>query len=121
MSSWRVLALADRHRALGSKLEHWNGMGTTLTYDTLLAGSLLATGCRRAWEDVVGAGKRLAFAPVCNRADTAARLTKPCGWFQASAVDCGRKNENGLAPAMADDRWVPRSRRGALALLGFDL
>lgn len=31
--SWRISALADRHRALGSKLEDWNGMGTPWFYD----------------------------------------------------------------------------------------
>jgi aminomethyltransferase len=30
--SWRTTVLADRHRALGSKLEDWNGMGTPWTY-----------------------------------------------------------------------------------------
>ena len=30
--SWRYSALTDRHRALGSKLEDWNGMGTAWTY-----------------------------------------------------------------------------------------
>src|SRR5882757_4233499 len=30
--SWRYSVLADRHRALGSKLEDWNGMGTAWTY-----------------------------------------------------------------------------------------
>lgn len=33
-SSWRVSALADRHRAMGSKLEDWNGMGTAWSYET---------------------------------------------------------------------------------------
>ena len=32
-ASWRFSALADRHRALGSKLEDWSGMGTAWTYD----------------------------------------------------------------------------------------
>lgn len=31
--SWRYSVLAERHRALGSKLEDWNGMGTAWTYD----------------------------------------------------------------------------------------
>src|SRR5271154_7579244 len=31
--TWRYSALADRHRALGAKLEDWNGMGTAWTYD----------------------------------------------------------------------------------------
>ena len=30
--SWRFSTLAERHRALGSKLEDWNGMGTAWTY-----------------------------------------------------------------------------------------
>jgi aminomethyltransferase len=30
--SWRTSVLADRHRALGSKLEDWNGMGSAWTY-----------------------------------------------------------------------------------------
>ena len=30
--TWRTSVLADRHRALGSKLEDWNGMGTAWTY-----------------------------------------------------------------------------------------
>jgi aminomethyltransferase len=30
----RTSALADRHRALGSGLENWNGMGTAWTYDS---------------------------------------------------------------------------------------
>ena len=35
--SWRTTVLADRHRALGSKLEDWNGMGTAWTYATDMA------------------------------------------------------------------------------------
>lgn len=31
--SWRHSTLASRHRALGSNLEDWNGMGTAWTYD----------------------------------------------------------------------------------------
>ena len=31
--SWRFSVLGDRHRALGSKLEDWSGMGTAWTYD----------------------------------------------------------------------------------------
>ena len=35
--SWRISALAERHRALGSNLEDWNGMGTAWTYSSDLA------------------------------------------------------------------------------------
>ena len=33
VNSWRISALASRHRALGSALEDWNGMGTPWFYD----------------------------------------------------------------------------------------
>ncbi len=33
VNSWRISALASRHRALGSALEDWNGMGTAWFYD----------------------------------------------------------------------------------------
>ncbi|NHT77095.1 aminomethyl transferase family protein [Rhizobiaceae bacterium CRRU44] len=32
-ASWRFSTLADRHRALGSALEDWSGMGTAWSYD----------------------------------------------------------------------------------------
>jgi len=32
-NSWRFSALMDRHRALGSNLEDWSGMGTAWSYD----------------------------------------------------------------------------------------
>lgn len=32
-NSWRFSALGDRHRALGSNLEDWSGMGTAWSYD----------------------------------------------------------------------------------------
>jgi aminomethyltransferase len=31
-NSWRFSALMDRHRALGSNLEDWSGMGTAWSY-----------------------------------------------------------------------------------------
>ncbi len=36
-NSWRISALRDRHLALGSQLEDWNGMGTAWTYHSDLA------------------------------------------------------------------------------------
>ena len=32
-NSWRFSTLGDRHRALGSNLEDWSGMGTAWSYD----------------------------------------------------------------------------------------
>ena len=54
---WRVSALADRHRALGSELEDWNGMGTAWTYATSLADAHEAIRTRAGLMDVSGLKK----------------------------------------------------------------
>jgi aminomethyltransferase len=55
--SWRYSALADRHRALGSKLEDWNGMGTAWTYDKPVAGDHVAIRTKAGLMDVSGLKK----------------------------------------------------------------
>jgi aminomethyltransferase len=55
--SWRISALADRHRALGSELEDWNGMGTAWTYATDLADAHEAIRTRAGLMDVSGLKK----------------------------------------------------------------
>ena len=55
--SWRSSALADRHRALGSELEDWNGMGTAWTYATSLADAHEAIRTRAGLMDVSGLKK----------------------------------------------------------------
>src|ERR1700728_3472864 len=55
--SWRTSALADRHRALGSELEDWNGMGTAWTYATSLADAHEAIRTRAGLMDVSGLKK----------------------------------------------------------------
>ena len=57
-NSWRISALAERHRALGSKLEDWNGMGTAWTYEaTTLADAHEAIRTRAGLMDVSGLKK----------------------------------------------------------------
>ena len=56
-NSWRVTALADRHKALGSNLEDWNGMGTPWTYDGDLADSHEAIRTKAGLMDVSGLKK----------------------------------------------------------------
>jgi len=57
-ASWRISALADRHRALGSALEDWNGMGTAWTYTaTSLAEGHVAIRTRAGLMDVSGLKK----------------------------------------------------------------
>lgn len=57
-NSWRISVLAERHRALGSKLEDWNGMGTAWTYEaTTLADAHEAIRTRAGLMDVSGLKK----------------------------------------------------------------
>ena len=55
--SWRTTILADRHRALGSQLEDWNGMGTAWTYASELADAHEAIRTRAGLMDVSGLKK----------------------------------------------------------------
>lgn len=55
--SWRYAALGDRHRALGSKLEDWNGMPTAWSYASDLAGDHVAIRTRAGLMDVSGLKK----------------------------------------------------------------
>lgn len=56
-NSWRISALADRHRALGSALEDWNGMGTAWTYASDLADEHEAIRTKAGLMDVSGLKK----------------------------------------------------------------
>jgi aminomethyltransferase len=55
--SWRISALSDRHRALGSKLEDWNGMGTAWTYAKDVAVDHVAIRTKAGLMDVSGLKK----------------------------------------------------------------
>jgi aminomethyltransferase len=55
--SWRHSVLADRHRALGSQLEDWNGMGTAWTYAKDIAEDHAAIRTRAGLMDVSGLKK----------------------------------------------------------------
>lgn len=56
-SSWRFSALADRHRALGSRLEDWSGMGTPWSYDSDLTSAHEAIRTTAGLMDVSGLKK----------------------------------------------------------------
>lgn len=56
-NSWRISALADRHRALGSNLEDWNGMGTPWFYDHDPADDHVAIRTKAGLMDVSGLKK----------------------------------------------------------------
>jgi aminomethyltransferase len=56
-ASWRFSALADRHRALGSVLEDWSGMGTAWTYDKDIHEEHVAIRTKAGLMDVSGLKK----------------------------------------------------------------
>ena len=72
--SWRTSVLADRHRALGSKLEDWNGMGTAWTYAKDVAQDHVAIRTKAGLMDVSGLKKLHLVGPhasaVLNYATT---------------------------------------------------
>ncbi len=55
--TWRHSVLADRHRALGSRLEDWNGMGTAWTYAKEVAQDHVAIRTKAGLMDVSGLKK----------------------------------------------------------------
>jgi aminomethyltransferase len=61
--SWRTSVLADRHRALGSKLEDWNGMGTAWTYAHDMALDHVAIRTKAGLMDVSGLKKLYLTGP----------------------------------------------------------
>ena len=56
-ASWRFSTLADRHRALGSNLEDWSGMGTAWSYDGDPAAEYTAIRTKAGLMDVSGLKK----------------------------------------------------------------
>ena len=56
-ASWRFSALAERHRAMGSTLEDWSGMGTAWTYDKDQEEEYLAIRTKAGMMDVSGLKK----------------------------------------------------------------
>ncbi|MFM9858632.1 aminomethyltransferase family protein [Pseudoxanthobacter sp. M-2] len=55
--SWRFSTLADRHRALGSKLEDWSGMGTAWSYSGDADAEYVAIRTKAGLMDVSGLKK----------------------------------------------------------------
>ncbi|MFI4890503.1 MAG: aminomethyltransferase family protein [Steroidobacterales bacterium] len=72
--SWRTSVLADRHRALGSKLEDWNGMGTAWTYNKDVSVDHVAIRTKAGLMDVSGLKKLYLVGPhasaILNTATT---------------------------------------------------
>ncbi len=62
-TSWRFSVLDDRHRALGSNLEDWSGMGTAWTYAKNIADEHVAVRTKAGLMDVSGLKKMHLVGP----------------------------------------------------------
>lgn len=73
-NSWRFSALASRHRAMGSELEDWSGMGTAWSYDKNQEEEYLAIRTNAGFMDVSGLKKLHITGPhashIIDRATT---------------------------------------------------
>ncbi len=95
-ASWRFSALADRHRAMGSDLEDWSGMGTAWSYDKDQEEEYLAIRTKAGFMDVSGLKKVHIIGPhagqVIDRATTRnVEKIKPGRSSYACMLDDGGK------------------------------
>ncbi|MEH7829157.1 aminomethyltransferase family protein [Gemmobacter denitrificans] len=65
-NSWRFSTLADRHRALGSNLEDWSGMGTAWSYDGDPMAEYMAIRTKAGLMDVSGLKKVHITGPAAS-------------------------------------------------------
>ena len=65
-NSWRFSALADRHRALGSALEDWSGMGTAWSYAGDPVAEYMAIRAKAGLMDVSGLKKVHITGPAAS-------------------------------------------------------
>jgi len=65
-NSWRFSALADRHRALGSSLEDWSGMGTAWSYAGDPEAEYMAIRTKAGLMDVSGLKKVQITGPAAS-------------------------------------------------------
>ena len=65
-NSWRFSALGDRHRALGSNLEDWSGMGTAWSYAGDADAEYLAIRTKAGLMDVSGLKKVHVTGPAAS-------------------------------------------------------
>jgi aminomethyltransferase len=110
--TWRHSALADRHRALGSKLEDWNGMGTAWTYAKDVAQDHVAIRTKAALMDVSGLKKLHLVGPhasaVLNFAITrdVAKIPPGKSSYACMLNDAGYFIEDCLCYRTAPNAWM---------------
>ena len=123
-NSWRISALADRHRALGSKLEDWIGMGTAWSYDHPLADDHVAIRTRAGLMDVSGLKKLHLVGPhatpILDYAATrnAEKIAPGRSAYTAFLDDEGKFVDDGILFRTGPNDWlVVHGGGGAYELL----
>jgi aminomethyltransferase len=93
--SWRLSALADRHRALGSKLEDWSGMGTAWTYDKDMQDEHVAIRTKAGLMDVSGLKKVHLVGPHSHAVIHQATTRDPTKIYPGRAAYACMLNDSG--------------------------
>lgn len=117
--SWRYSVLADRHRALGSKLEDWNGMGTAWTYAHDMASDHVAIRTKAGLMDVSGLKKLYLTGPhasaILHYATTrdVTKITPGRCAYSCMLNDAGHFIEDCILYRLAPNAWMVVHGSGA--------
>jgi aminomethyltransferase len=117
--SWRTSVLADRHRALGSKLEDWNGMGTAWTYNKDVSVDHVAIRTKAGLMDVSGLKKLHLVGPhshaVLHYATTrdVTKITPGRSAYAAMLNDAGHFIEDCILYRTGPNSWMVVHGSGA--------
>ena len=117
--SWRTTVLADRHRALGSKLEDWNGMGTAWTYNKDVSVDHVAIRTKAGLMDVSGLKKLHLVGPhshaILNQFTTrdVTRITPGRSAYACMLSDAGHFIEDCILYRTGPNAWMVVHGSGA--------
>ncbi len=94
-NSWRRSVISERHLALGSKLEDWNGMGTAWTYSKSLADEHEAIRTKAGLMDVSGLKKVHLVGPHAESVIDYVTTRDMSKLYPGKSVYASMLNENG--------------------------
>jgi len=111
-ASWRFSTLADRHRAMGSDLEDWSGMGTAWSYDKDQTEEYMAIRTKAGFMDVSGLKKVHIVGPhashVIDRATTrrAEKIKPGRSSYACMLNDDGKFVDDCVIYRMGPNSWM---------------
>ena len=117
--SWRFSALASRHRALGSQLEDWNGMGTAWTYAHDVQDDHTMIRTRAGLMDVSGLKKVHLVGPHANgvldlvTTRSVGKITPGKSAYATMLNDDGHFIDDCILYRMGPDSWMVVHGSGA--------